>query len=56
MDNVYYSMTEKNKLKENFLYIPKKFKKYLKRKDIVWIYKIINLKMLKNSLSIIKML
>ena len=44
MHNVYYSMTEKNKLKENFLYIPKKFKKYLKRKDIIWIYKIINLK------------
>lgn len=37
-------MTEKSKIKNDFLYIPKKFKKYLKRKDILWIYKIINLK------------
>lgn len=44
MDRIYYSMTEKNKLKEDLLYIPKKFKKYLKRNDIIWIYRIINLK------------
>ena len=44
MDRIYYSMTEKNKLKEDLLYIPKKFKKYLKCDNIIWIYKIINLK------------
>lgn len=44
MNRIYYTMTEKNKMKEDLLHIPKKFKKYLNRDDIIWIYKIINLK------------
>ena len=44
METKYYTVTEKNEIKNNFLYIPKKFKKYLGCKNIFWIYKIINYK------------
>lgn len=44
METKYYTIIEKDALREDFLYIPKKFKRYLKEKEIFWIYKIINLK------------
>ena len=44
MQKKYYSMIEKNKLKEDLLFIPKRFKKYLKKDNIIWVYEIINYK------------